>query len=94
MPNPTFNTIKDVKEWADKLEFINQLSKEDFEKFKNLYSRIMFFDSMFDGLDRLHRNLKQAATCYDALKAMVDSGDLARAVELSKAITNIVGEDY
>ena len=93
MEQPKFNDIKDVREWAEKLEFINQLPKEDYEKFKNIYSRIMFFDDMFENLFRPHRNLRQAATCYDALKSMVDSGDLARAVELSKKVTAIVGED-
>ena len=94
MKKPTFDNIQDVKEWAEKLEFINQLPKEDYEKFKDLYGRIMFFDGMFDSLYRLHRNMRQAATCYEKLKSMVDSGDLARAVELSKKITEIVGEDY
>lgn len=93
MSEPKFNDIKDIKEWAEKLEFINQLPKEDYEKFRNIYSRILFFDTLFERLDQLHRNLKQASSCYDALKTMIDSGDLARAAELSKSISKIVGED-
>ena len=86
MTEPKFNDIKDVKEWAEKLEFINQLPKEDYEKFKTIYSKIMF-------LDQLERNLKQAAHCYEGLKSMIDSGDLARSVELSKRIVEIIGPE-
>lgn len=93
MSEPKFDNIEDVKEWAEKLEFINQLPKEDYEKFKGIYSRILFFSDMFEKLDRLRRNLKQAAVCVEVLKPIIDSGELERAVDLSERIVAAIRED-